>query len=265
MMQPNYLHRTLALLVLAITVLTMSQNAISGTNQYMGDRFTDTGKKDANGVTIVRWDQGTLFVSQGFIPITTAEASASEFNLSQATLNDINGKFVDLLSVWTAYSQQPGYLDAFQRSNATYSIKGVPYVIITVKGSSGNEPGNSCSSTVTTITDGIPVVMLSTPQPNASEAGPINGRFQIDLDAPRAIKTIVSLTVSGSASNGKDYKKIKNSVTIPAGTTSAFIDILTVNDSKKETAETVNISLNPAATYTLSNASTATINIADND
>lgn len=264
-MQSIYFRKTLALLVFTMSCFAISQNANCGTSQYIGDRFTDTGKKDTNGIAVVRWEQGTLFVDQGFIPITTAEVSASEFNLAPATLNDINGKFVDLLSTWTAYSQQAGYLDAFQRSNGTYSIKGVPYLIISVKGSSGNQPGNSCSSTVTTITDGIPVVTLSTPQPNSSEAGPINGRFQIDLDAPRAKKIIVSFTISGSALNGKDYKKIKNSVTIPAGTTSAYVDILTVNDSKKETSETVNISLNPSATYTLSNAVAATINIADND
>lgn len=106
---------------------------------------------------------------------------------------------------------------------------------------------------------------LSTPQPNASETGPINGRFQIDLDAPRAQKTVVSFTLSGSALNGKDYKSIKKSVLIPAGTTSAYVDVSPINDKKKETSETVTLNISPASTYTLSTKVVASINIADND
>jgi hypothetical protein len=136
--------------------------------------------------------------------------------------------------------------------------------MVSLKGSS-NQSVNSCSSTVTEITGGIPVVTLSTPQPNASETGPINGRFQIDLDAPRAQKTVVSFTLSGSALNGKDYKSIKKSVLIPAGTTSAYVDVSPINDKKKETSETVTLNISPASTYTLSTKVVASINIADND
>lgn len=263
-MQSKYFHKTLTMLVMAAAFFTLSQNANSAVSSYTGERFTDTGKKDSSGIAIVRWEQGTLFVSQGFIPETSDEYSASRFNLDPTTLSAVSGKFVDRLSTWTAYSQQSGFLDAYQRSTGSYSINGVPYVIISVKGSS-SLPGNSCSSTVTAIAEGLPVLTLSTPQPNAAETGPISGRFQIDLDAPRATKTTVFFTISGSASNGKDYKKIKNSVAIPAGTTSAYVDITPTNDSKQETTETVVINLNPSAAYSLSTETAATINISDND
>lgn len=263
-MQSIYFRRTLALLVLAVSFLIISQNASCGTSFYGVQRFTDTGKKDNNGVAIVRWDQGDLHINQGFIAQTTDEYSASQFRIDSDTLSDINDKFVKKLSTWTLDNTLPGYLDAFQRSNSTFSIEGVPHVIISLKGTS-NQPGNSCSSSVTAITEGIPVVTLSTPQPNASESGPINGRFQIDLDAPRAKRITVSYTISGSAIHGKDYKTIKKSVVIPAGTTSGYVDISPINDRKKETTETVTMNINPASTYTLSTANVASLNIFDND
>ncbi len=264
-MQSIYFRRILALSMFAIFCMAMSQNASCGASYYGVQRFTDTGKKDNNGGAIVRWDQGALHVGQGFIAQTTDEYSASQFKIDSSTLAAINDKFVQKLSTWTLDSTVPGgYLDAFQRSTATFSIEGVPYVMVSLKGSS-NQSGNSCSSTVTEITGGIPVVTLSTPQPNASETGPINGRFQIDLDAPRAQKTVVSFTLSGSALNGKDYKSIKKSVLIPAGTTSAYVDVSPINDKKKETSETVTLNISPASTYTLSTKVVASINIADND
>jgi hypothetical protein len=75
----------------------------------------------------------------------------------------------------------------------------------------------------------------------------------------------VSFTLSGSALNGKDYKSIKKSVLIPAGTTSAYVDVSPINDKKKETSETVTLNISPASTYTLSTKVVASINIADND
>ena len=264
-MQSIYFRRILALSMLAVFFMAMSQNASCGISFYGVQRFTDTGKKDNNGGAIVRWDQGTLHINQGFIAQTSAEYSASQFQIDPGTLSSINDKFVQKLSTWTLDSTIPGgYLDAFQRSTATFSIEGVPYVMVSLKGAS-NQSGNSCFSTVTDIAEGIPLVTLSTPQPNASETGPINGRFQIDLDAPRARKTVVSFTLSGSALNGKDYKSIKKSVLIPAGTTSAYVDISPINDKKKETSETVTLNINPASAYTLSTRVVASINIADND
>jgi hypothetical protein len=262
------------LMMLALTLLT-ANHVVNAASQQSLDavfRFTDSGAKNSAGETMAHYEGGSLFAIDGFLVINiTPDYSLDHLGLDQATLSAINGKLVQSLLMWVTSHNSGANLSAFQRSSETYSVDGVPYVIVSLVGSSSSGTttpvtGNVCTSVVTTITAGNPAVSISSPQPNASEAGLINGRFQIDLDAPRAVKTKVIFTIVGSApNNGKDYTKIKNFVVIPAGTTAAFVDIVPVNDKKKEVAETVTLNLQAAANYTLSTSATATVNIADND
>lgn len=219
------------------------------------ERFTDTGRKDSRGDAIVRWEQGTLYVKEGFIPIASAEYSASQFKLDAATLAAIDGKSVGTLSLWVQFQNTPGGgldLSAFQRSSETYSINSVPYILISVRGSGGTSPGK-------------PSVSVSAVQPNAGEAGPVNGRFLIALDAARGQDVKVAFALAGKAKNGKDYVRIAKSVLIPAGNVSAFVEIVPIDDGQPENTETVRLTLQKKPGYKLSGSKSADVAITDND
>lgn len=70
---------------------------------------------------------------------------------------------------------------------------------------------------------------------------------------------------SGTASNGSDYASLGGGtfiVTIPANETSALVTITPLADALVEPVETVILTINPNASYTIGTA-TATVTIAD--
>jgi len=74
----------------------------------------------------------------------------------------------------------------------------------------------------------------------------------------------VHYTVSGSAS-ASDRNPLSGSVTIPAGQASAIITITPIDDTAIEGNETVVVTLEAGADYTVGALASATVTIADND
>ena len=73
-------------------------------------------------------------------------------------------------------------------------------------------------------------------------------------------------SISGTAVNGTDYSSLSGTIAIPATKTSATINVGPVDDALNEDPETVVLQLNAGTSYLVdSQASTATVNIADND
>jgi hypothetical protein len=103
---------------------------------------------------------------------------------------------------------------------------------------------------------------------NGAEAGPTNGVMTVTLSAVSPINTVVSYTVTGTATSGTDYTALPGSITIPAGSTTATISIPITNDLIVETAETVIVTLNAVTTgvaTTIGAPAAATNTITDND
>src|SRR5207249_2638037 len=109
-----------------------------------------------------------------------------------------------------------------------------------------------------------PVVTVAATDPNASESGPNTGAFTITRSYTTNSALAVNFTLSGSASAG-DYAAISSPVTIPANQASATVIVTPVDDAAMEQPETVNLTLQPGAGYTVGGASSATVTIADND
>ena len=71
---------------------------------------------------------------------------------------------------------------------------------------------------------------------------------------------------SGTATNGSDYSSIGGSnffVTIPANQTTATLTINPLPDNRVEGSETVVLTIQPRAAYTIGTPSSATLTIAD--
>ncbi len=75
---------------------------------------------------------------------------------------------------------------------------------------------------------------------------------------------VVSFTMSGTALNGTDYTTVTTTATIPDGASFVDIPITPTNDTIMEGTESVIITLNSAATYSIMSGS-ATLLMADNE
>ncbi|RMF62589.1 MAG: hypothetical protein D6742_19750, partial [Cyanobacteria bacterium J069] len=78
------------------------------------------------------------------------------------------------------------------------------------------------------------VSILST-QPAAEPSA--NGLFTVSLSAPSAVNTVISYSVSGTATASSDYAALSGTVTIPAGQLSATIPVSVLDDALVEGSE----------------------------
>jgi hypothetical protein len=123
----------------------------------------------------------------------------------------------------------------------------------------------SITSTIATLTVVLPpVVTVAATDPNASEAGPNTGAFTVTRSYATNSALAVNFALSGSAA-GSDYAAISSPVTIPANQTSATVIVTPVDDGTVEQPETVILTLQAGAGYTVGGASSAMVTIADND
>ncbi len=205
----------------------------------------------------LKFEEGNLYLKNGFV-LTRPVFDEFTFRIAQdpdypdekididlASLQAINGRFIYTLDSWLQLEE---YLGNFSRSKQTYTIEDIQYVIVSIKGEKVQ-----------------PTVSISADQTNASEAELTNGRFLIKLDTSINKNITVYFSISGLAKNGLDYKKIKKKVVIPAGQTSAYVTIETINDTKIEITEKVKLTLSKAPAYKLGNSKSASIEITDDD
>ncbi|MCX6857023.1 MAG: alpha/beta hydrolase fold domain-containing protein, partial [Verrucomicrobia bacterium] len=108
-------------------------------------------------------------------------------------------------------------------------------------------------------------VSLIVSDANAAEAGLDTATFSVVRSAGSAGAITVNYTVSGTATSGVDFNTLLGSVTIPAGQSSASITVTPINDALLESNETVTLTLQSGAGYTLGSVNSGSITIADDD
>ncbi len=99
----------------------------------------------------------------------------------------------------------------------------------------------------------------------ASEPGTDRGEFSFTRFGTTNTPLQVLFTTSGSAVSGSDYLPIGNSVVIPAGSLTAALPVVALDDLLIEGPETLNLQLQPNAAYTIGAADTAGVTIADDE
>ncbi len=102
---------------------------------------------------------------------------------------------------------------------------------------------------------------------HAYEAGPQPVKFVITRDGATNVPLTVTYVVSGTAANGNDFVPLSasNTVTIPAGTNSAFISLSPLDDPTEEVAESVTLSLLSRPGYHVGFPSSATVILVSDD
>src|SRR5262249_43880767 len=95
----------------------------------------------------------------------------------------------------------------------------------------------------------------------AFEAGTVKGTFTLtrtgDLTAPLDVHS----EISGSATPGTDYVSLPNTTTIPAGSATATIDVVPLDDLLVESDETVVLTLGWDAAYIVGVPGSASVTI----
>ena len=116
-----------------------------------------------------------------------------------------------------------------------------------------------------TLIASLPTVTITAPDPNASEFPPDNGKFRITRAGCTDSDLTVFYTISGTATNGVDYRRLRNSATILSGMSFAPITVKPIDDAISEPDETVILTLSPDASYIIGSPSTATVTIHSNE
>lgn len=126
-----------------------------------------------------------------------------------------------------------------------------------------------------TVTIDERLVSIAASDPNGAEVGPNRGEFTFTRTGSTATTLTVSYAISGTAENSADYTTITSTIDIPAGSATVTLDITPIQDSATEASETIILTLQPSASYSISSgngsgnagsmtpSSTATGEIAD--
>jgi len=136
------------------------------------------------------------------------------------------------------------------------TVEGDEEVVITLL----NDPaydldatGQNRSAALTIIdNDTVPRVTILTPDALATAGGQTTARFVIERTGATDLPLTVSLTIAGSAAPGEDYLTLPTTVTIRAGRSRASLYVRPINDALFEGNETVRVTLQPNAQFTLS-------------
>ena len=123
---------------------------------------------------------------------------------------------------------------------------------------SGN--GGASGVAMIEIYDITPVVSIAATSPNASTNGTV-GEFTVSRAGDTSQAITVNYTVGGTAVSGMDYQSIPGTVTIPAGSGSATVDVLPIS-SVGSTSTSVILTVAAGTGYTAATGS-ATVTIAN--
>jgi hypothetical protein len=145
-------------------------------------------------------------------------------------------------------------------------------VVITLTGISSGDADISvgaANSDVVTISDNDTAeVTIGVTDSSVTEEGD-TGQFTVNISNPSDADTVINYTIGGSAANGIDYQTLTGTVTIPAGSVSAVIDVMPVDDQQFEGDETVTLTLDSIisgdADISLGAANSATVLIVEDD
>ena len=208
------------------------------------DRLDFQYSLDATSLTTGTWvDVDTLDFSS---PVTTGSVGALDGNANSASLSStISGLDIPV--------------------GSTFWFRWLDF------NASGSDDGlaiDNFSLSANVATPATPNISIAADPASISEAGSTSGIFTISRTGDTTNPLTVSFTTDGTATSGSDYTTpasfATNSIVIPAGQSSASIAITPINDTIIEANETVNLTLSPAASYTVGTA-TATVTINDDD
>jgi Calx-beta domain/Domain of unknown function (DUF4114) len=121
------------------------------------------------------------------------------------------------------------------------------------------------TATATILNDDILPAITISAGVNAQEPS-TTGTFILNRTGDTTSALTVNLAApTGSASSGIDFQNIGNTITFLAGSNSATVNVIAIDDDIYETAETIGLAIQSGTTYTIGATASAQINITDNE
>ena len=134
-------------------------------------------------------------------------------------------------------------------------------LVVTLAGSSQYNVGSPGSATAVIVDQDRPTVTITAPVPTALETGPGTGQFLVGYSGTTVVPVTVSYTISGTATSGVDFVALPGTITIPAGSSSAGILVLPIDDGIPDDAESVVVTLQNSPLYIVGSPGSATVTI----
>jgi Ca2+-binding RTX toxin-like protein len=142
-------------------------------------------------------------------------------------------------------------------------------VVLTLATGTGYSLGTAINATVNIADNETPVVTIAATDASAAETAtgvtPNPGTFTLTRLGNLASALTVNYTVTGSATNGTDYTTIPLTATFAAGASTVLVTVTPTDDALAEATENVVLTLATGTGYSLGTATSATVNIADNE
>jgi hypothetical protein len=196
------------------------------------------------------------------VVVDVTSANTAEVTVDQAQITFTNANW-DQAQTVTVTGQDDAVVDGDQGVNITFAIN--------VAGSEDAWDTLTPRTVTVTNTDddtvsALPIVSVSATDAAAAEAGGDPGTFVVTRTGGTTGELTVIYTIGGTAANGTDYTPaLSGTVAIPDGQTSVPISISPVNDTSTEGDESVLLTLQGSANYTVGTPDNAVVVIADND
>ncbi|NEP60081.1 MAG: hypothetical protein F6K31_24260 [Symploca sp. SIO2G7] len=208
----------------------------------------------------------SITVSFSIVPDTATPWIDYIYKSPSAVFDPITGVYTDSLIIPGGSASSRIAFDVLDDSaaegNETFNI-----VLNSVTATSDVRIGSNDSITVAIADDRNLINQVSIAAiADATESGS-EGQFTVSLTEVAATDTVIAYTVAGTAEVNADYRPLAGTVTIPAGSVSATINVVALDDSYLEGNETVVVNLHTItagdSNVALSNITTAAVAIAD--
>jgi hypothetical protein len=148
-------------------------------------------------------------------------------------------------------------------------VEGTETVIVTIDASADYTIGTANQATAFIIDNDeetvLPEVTVIATDDSAHEEGPTTATFTFARTGDLTEALTINYTVSGTATNGTDYVALTGTATIAAGNSTTAVTVTPIDDDLVEGTETVIVTIDASADYTIGTANQATAFIIDND
>lgn len=264
-----------------ITLTSLADNVLEPTEDVVmtiggGNGFT-VGPSPAATVTIVDPNAGAtpvVTITPDASSVPEGQTASVTVTSSQATTSalTVNLTFAGTAVAGTDYQLPPNSQVTIPAGQTSVTVplntsqdtivENDPTISVSVGAGTGYVVGTPATADVAIDDDDAPEIEITG---STTIAEGQNATLTITADQSSTGPIVVNLAPSGAAQPSADYVTLPATVTLPAGATSATVNVASLADTVLEPAEdvVVTVASSPSNSYTPGNSSTATVTITD--